>query len=313
MLVSSLPAVHKTPRMRVWRALKGYGAEALRDGVYVLPDSVDARAILKEQADDVIASGGSAHVVSFASESDGQQRELVQLFDRGREYAALLATLDRLKRRLAKVGEAEARRALLGAQREFDALTAIDFFPDASRAQVEAALADAEATLAARFSPDEPHATNGRVALRDRARYHARTWATREHLWIDRVASAWLIRRFIDPNAKFQWLKRPKDCPKRAVGFDFDDAEFTHVGGRVTFEVLVAAFGLTEDHALARIGAMVHYLDVGGVALPEVAGFAAIATGLRAARGDDDEYLADMSRVFDALYTSFAELGEEAT
>src|SRR5215471_8745280 len=118
MLVSSLPSVHKTPRMRVWRALKGYGAQALRDGVYVLPDSSEARTILKEQADDVIASGGSAHVVSFASESERQQRELVELFDRGREYAALLATLDRLKRRVAKLGETEARRAVLTVRRE---------------------------------------------------------------------------------------------------------------------------------------------------------------------------------------------------
>ena len=313
MLVSSLPAVHKTPRMRVWRALKGYGAEALRDGVYVLPDSADARAVLKEQAQDVIASGGSAHVVAFASESEGQQQELIRLFDRGREYATLLATAGRLKRRVAKLGEAEARRALLVARREFDALSTIDFFPDASRAQVEAALADVEATLAARFSPDEPHAASGHVVVRDRDRYLGRTWATREHLWVDRVASAWLIRRFIDSKAKFQWLKRLKDCPKRAVGFDFDGAEFTHIGSRVTFEVLVAAFGLSDDHALARVGEIVHYLDVGGVALPEVAGIAAIATGLRAGNTTDDGFLADMSRVLEALYTSFAEVGEEAT
>src|SRR5262245_7107348 len=231
MLVSSLPSVHKTPRMRVWRALKNYGAEALRDGVYVLPDTAEARAIFKEQAEDIIASGGSAHVVSFSSEPDGQQQELVKLFDRGREYAALLATLDRLKRRVAKLGEAEARRAVLAARREREALIAIDFFPDAASAQIEAALTDLEAKLDARFSPDEPHAVTGGVTQHDRERFRARTWATREHLWIDRVASAWLIRRFIDPKATFRWLKRTKDRPKRAVGFDFDGAEFTHVGG----------------------------------------------------------------------------------
>jgi hypothetical protein len=313
MLVTSLPSVHKTPRMRVWRALKGFGAQALRDGVYVLPDSAKARTTLKEQADDVIASGGSAHVVSFTSESDRQQQELIELFDRGREYAALLATLGRLKRRVAKLSEAEARRAVLAVRRELDALIEIDFFPDAARAQVEAALADVEAILTERFSPEEPHPTTGRVARLDRTRYCARRWATRERLWIDRVASAWLIRRFIDPQATFHWLKRPEDCPKRTVGFDFDGAEFTHVGGRVTFEVLVAAFGLADDHALARIGALVHYLDVGGVALPEVAGLAAVASGMRAAHASDDAFLKDMTGVFDALYTSFAGQAEETT
>src|SRR5262249_32807918 len=120
-------------------------------------------------------------------------------------------------------------------------------------------------------------------------------------------------KRFIDSKAKFLWLKRRQDCPKHAIGFDFDHAEFTHTGGKVTFEVLVATFGLANDHALARIGALVHYLDVGGIALPEVAGFAAVATGMRAVRVSDDAFLLDMSGVFDALYSSFAELGEEVT
>jgi len=83
--------------------------------------------------------------------------------------------------------------------------------------------------------------------------------ATRERLWIDRVASAWLIRRFIDPDARFLWLKRVKDCPKRAVGFEFDAAEFTHVGSKVTFEVLVASFDLERDVGLVRLGALVHH------------------------------------------------------
>jgi hypothetical protein len=131
-------------------------------------------------------------------------------------------------------------------------------------------------------------------------------WATREHLWIDRVCSAWLIRTFIDPKARFVWLKRPKDCPKRAVGFDFDGATFTHVEWKVTFEVLLASFGLNGDPALTRLGALVNYLDVGGIPVPEAAGFAAIVSGSRALRSGDDALLEHVSPVLDSLYRSYS-------
>jgi hypothetical protein len=307
MLVVSLPSTHKTPRMRVWRALKTRGAEPLRDGVYVLPHSEAARKALDEQARDVIASGGSAQVLDFASASEGQQHELVNMFDRSEAYAEVLDSLEQLKRRVAKLDEGAARRALLSVRREFDALVAVDFFPGPSRDQVEASLADAVAALDRRFSPDEPHAASSHIRTQDPRDYCGRTWGTREHLWIDRVASAWLIRRFIDTQAKFQWLKKPKNCPKRTIGFDFDGAEFTHIGERVTFEVLMTAFGLSDDHALARVGMLVHYMDVGGVELPEAAGLAAIAAGLRAGHATDDAYLAAMTPVLDALYSTFSD------
>ena len=87
--------------------------------------------------------------------------------------------------------------------------------------------------------------------------YQARIWATRKHLWVDRVASAWLIRRFIDAQAQFLWLDSPEDCPADALGFDFDGATFTHVGDKVTFEVLLESFGLDSDNALTRLAALV--------------------------------------------------------
>jgi len=308
MLVNSVSGENKTARMRIWRALKASGAAALRDGVYVLPRSDGARSVFAGQAEEVAAAGGTAHILAFDGEDDVQQDELVRLFDRGSDYAQLFARLEAFKSTIAKLDEVEARRQASALRRELGALVAIDFFPGAARDQIESALADCEAALNARFSPDEPHPTQGAIAPRNRTRYSGRTWATRQHPWIDRVASAWLIRRFIDPKAKFLWLKKPKDCPKSAVGFDFDGAEFTHVGARVTFEVLAASFGLDKDRAIARIGAMVHYLDVGGIAVPEAAGFAAIMTGARAQQSDDDKLLKSMSAVLDALYASYNEL-----
>ena len=305
MLVNSVSGENKTARMRIWRALKACGAVALRDGVYVLPRSDEARTAFAEQAGEVVAAGGSAHILAFDSEDDAQRSMLVRMFDRSVDYAELFARLDAFKRRIAKLDEVEARRELAALRREVAALGAIDFFPGAARRQVESALADNEAAVNEQFSPDEPHPAKGAIASRDKARYRGRAWATRQRPWIDRVASAWLIRRFIDPQAKFVWLKKAKDCPKAAVGFDFDGAEFTHVGTRVTFEVLAASFSLDKDPAIARIGAMVHYLDVGGIAVPEAAGFAAIMTGAREQQPNDDKLLQAMSAVLDALYASY--------
>jgi hypothetical protein len=133
-------------------------------------------------------------------------------------------------------------------------------------------------------------------------------WATRRHLWIDRVASAWLIQRFIDKKARFLWLASPVDCPADALGFDFDGAAFTHIGERVTFEVLLASFGLERDAGLAGIAAIVHALDLGGEQVPEAIGFEAIMTGMRQRLPDDDDLLAEMGSVFDALHAHFGEL-----
>jgi hypothetical protein len=129
---------------------------------------------------------------------------------------------------------------------------------------------------------------------------------------VDRVASAWLIRRFIDPQATFVWLDTPSDCPPEAIGFDFDGAPFTHVGGRVTFETLMASFGLDDDPALARLAAIVHHLDVGGEPLPEAAGFEAVMTGARERLQDDDALLAEMSNVLDSLHAHFQRAAAQA-
>ncbi|KZC30795.1 hypothetical protein RhoFW510R10_01050 [Rhodanobacter sp. FW510-R10] len=307
MLVSSLPGKTQTARMRVWRALKAAGASAMRDGVYVLPQADNARVGFDEQAAEITASDGTAQVIAFDSQDETQQRALVALFDRGDEYHELFNQLDAFQVRLASLEEAEARRELAMLRRDVAAVVEIDFFPGSPRRQVESALTDAEAALNARFSPDEPHAAHGAVPRCDPALYRGRLWATREHLWVDRVASAWLIRRFIDRKATFAWIKTPASCPKKAVGFDFDGAEFTHRGARVSFEVLLISFGLGDDRGLARLGALVHYLDVGGVPVPEAAGFAAIMAGARATQPDDDALLRSIGPVLDSLYAAYSE------
>jgi hypothetical protein len=302
LLITNLPGQNQTLRMRVWRALKATGAGLLRDGVYVLPDSSAARKMFEERALEIRSGAGTVHVLALQSDSIAQQDALIALFDRTAEYKKLNARLDACNSKMAKMTELEARRGIAAIARDLAGTIATDFFPGKPQAQVKSGLADAEAALIARFSPDEPRAAHRKIPRLDLEKYRNRTWATRRHMWIDRACSAWLIRRFIDRQAKFAWLKRTQDKPKRAIGFDFDGATFTHVDSKVTFEVLLASFGLDADPALTRLGALVHFLDVGGIPAPEAAGFAAIVSGMRTLQTDDDALLKQVSPVLDSLY-----------
>jgi hypothetical protein len=291
--------------MRVWRALKAAGAGLLRDGVYVLPDTPESRDVFDAQAREIRTVDGSVHILHFAAESRKQLKGLIALFDRTADYQELTARLGVWKKRLPKLGELEARRTLAMITRETAATAVTDLFPGKSQEQMHDALADAQAAVSARFSPDEPRPAHRRIPRRQLKDFQGKTWATREHMWIDRVCSAWLIRRFIDQKAEFVWLKHIKNKPKHALGFDFDDAEFTHVDSKVTFEVLVSSFGLESDVGLARMGQLVHFLDVGGIPVAEAQGLAAIVSGARSLHSDDARLLLSVSPALDGLYQNY--------
>jgi hypothetical protein len=287
--------------------LKSAGAAVLRDGVYLLPDSAAARAVLEEQAQAIRTAGGAAHVLPLDQVTREQDDFFRALFDREADYAGLIDRLRRLRTGLSRRGSVGATRALRVLKRECEALRAIDHFPGAAARQAEELIAELEAGVSALGSAGEPSARAGTIKKLDPRDYRDRIWATRERPWVDRMASAWLIKRFIDPKANFVWLKDPKRCPKRALGFDFDGAAFTHVGSRVTFEVLAASFGLERDAALMRIGAVVHCLDVGGAPVAEAPGLAAVLAGARARLSSEDALLAEASRVFDNMYANFSQ------
>jgi hypothetical protein len=308
LLITNLPGRNPTLRMRLWRALKAGGAGPLRDGVYVLPHSPAAREVFEEHARDITEGGGVAHILWLETESEAQEKAFRALFDRTAEYSEVISQVAAFKRELGKLSELEARQRVTGLERDVAGVTERDYFRGKALDQAQGALEDARAALEARFSPDEPRAGKQKIKRLDAKYYHKRTWATRERLWVDRVASAWLIRRWIDPEARFVWLKRVKDCPKRAIGFDFDGAQFTHVGAKVTFEVLLVSFGLESDASLSRLGALVHHLDVGGVPTADGAGFATIMTGARALHADDDALLGAMTPVLDNLYAAYCSL-----
>jgi hypothetical protein len=286
--------------------LKGLGAAVLRDGVYLVPYREALQQALAEQVQSVQALGGAAYLLAVepVTETDDHFRGL---FDRSAGYAALLSTLAHIRAGLAETTAAQARRLLQQVRREYEALGAIDYFPGLARVQSAQALAEVEDAVTRHFSPDEPLPLHASIQQLDRAAYRGKCWATRQQIWVDRVASAWLIRRFIDPDARFLWLSTPQECPADAIGFDFDGAPFTHTDQRVTFEVIVASFGLGTDPALHRLGMLVHALDVGGMPVSEAAGFETILTGMQASYGDDDQLLTAMTPVLDAFYTAFGQ------
>ena len=306
-LVVSLPTTNSALRMRVWRALKGLGCAVLRDGVYLLPAGRGLRQALRMHAEEIKQGGGSAYLLNVANPSTEEKTDFQGLFDRGEEYREMVRRIGAFQAGFAALDVNAARRQLKLLRRDLEALVAVDYFPGAGKANAEDALTEAEAFFLARMTPGEPGAIPGAVTPRNKAEYQNRLWATRRHLWVDRMASSWLIRRFIDPEARFMWLEKPEDCPPQALGFDFNGADFTHVGNRVTFEVLLASFGLESDAALVKLGGLVHCLDVGGTPTAEAAGVEMVLAGARRDCSDDDGLLAEAMRTFDFLYAAFVE------
>lgn len=295
-----------TPRVRLWRAMKELGAGTLRDGVALFPASEELREKLLAVRAQFEADGGTVWLLELAEQSPDVESEMRDLFDRSDAIREVGAEAAALRSELPGLDEATSRRRLRQLERDFDAIQRIDFFPGAAAADLSQLLADLTILINQRFSPSEPSAQGGTIARLDPGTYRNRIWATRRRLWVDRVASAWLIRRFIDAEARFLWLEHPEDCPPDALGFDFDGAAFTHVGERVTFEVLLASFGLESEPGLPELGRLVHYLDVGGDPIAEAAGFEAVLAGLRDGTPDDDGLLGAVTPVLDALCQRFS-------
>ena len=310
LLLVTLPTQPNAVRLRLWRALKALGCAALRDGAYLLPQA--QAGALDGLADEARRHGGTASVLVLGARDDRQQAEWQALFDRSDGYAAWREPAQALQTELPALAQAgaetEARRRQRGVADALAALRSIDYFAGPAAAQAESDLAALRGALDACISRGEPQARPAqgiaRLALAD---FQRQTWATRARPWVDRLACAWLIRRFIDAQAQFVWLPDgagPLRAPPGALGFDYDGARFSHIGALVTFEVLLASFALTHDARLRRIAGAVHYLDAGGIPVPEAAGLEGVLAGLRALHADDDALAAAAATIFDALYAA---------
>jgi hypothetical protein len=300
-LVLSLPTRNSTLRMRVWRSLKECGAAVLRDGVYLLPQAETFDRLENE----IRAQGGFAMSFDATPHGTEDQAALRARFDRAADYGALVGRIAAARGSLASLGPRRGLTALRRVEQAVEKLSRIDFFPGEAKQQALAALASLRDRYGELYSRNEPRSSMKGLRPLETGRYQKRVWATRKAPWVDRLASAWLIKRFIDREAKFAWIARPSECPKKAVGFDYDGAEFTHVKNRVTFEVLAAAFGLDGDPALAKIAAAVHFLDVGGIPVPDATGLETMLKGAKEKARGDDALLAEAMRTLDLLYSGY--------
>jgi hypothetical protein len=306
-LILSLPTRNSTVRMRIWRALKEGGCAVLRDGVYVVPAGSASAAVLGQMESEVKAAGGFALTAELQLAQGEDITQVRRLFDRSEHYGALVEEIEDAQASLEGLGRRRARTAVQRLQRAFERLTRIDFFPGEARRQAEEALGRLRQNLERVDSRQEPRPAKVRVRSVDRTKYRKRVWATRRDPWVDRLASAWLIKRFIDRDARFVWIDGPRDRPAKAVGFDFDGATFTHAGNRVTFEVILASFGLDNDSALAAIGAAVHFLDVGGIPVADAKGLETVLKGIKEKARSDDALLAEAMRILDLFYSAYAQ------
>jgi hypothetical protein len=303
-LITNLPHEDAGLRMRIMRTLEATGCAVLRDGVYLLPDAAPHRRSFGKLSEYIVAAKGTAHVIAFPGSDDAQEAVFRALFDRSHQYAELVKTVEGLRAGFGISEPTAIARVLNKQRRELQTLIARDFFPGAAKERAKLALDEVERQVYMLMFPDEP--ATAALPRRD-GQFARRAWATRKPLRVDRLASAWLIRRFIDPEAIMVWLDKGEKMPEGALGFAFDDAQFRNRNRRVTFEELLAAFGLDQHAALKRVGALVHYLDAGGKPVPEAPGVETLLDGAYRRNKEEDDLLAETEKTFDLLYDAYFE------
>ena len=310
-----LVLIHRIPpkpayfRAKVLRRLNQLGALPIKKSVYALPatdDSLEDFQWLIRQIADEHGEAWLFHADVVEGYTDISLEEAFRTA-RAEDYAALATqartTLDSLRaERTAEsppLDSAAAAQELSRLDRAYEALRRIDFFDAPEREEVDI-LMD-EIRRAARDSnttdTDQPDTTTDLREMR------GRTWATRAGVKIDRMASAWFIRRFIDPAAVFVFLDPSVAVPEGAVRFDMFEGEFTHEGDLCTFEVLLRRSGIA-DRGLQAIGEIVHDIDFkdGQHDRPETVGVARIVDGIVASQSNDHKRLEASGTIFDGLH-----------
>jgi len=310
LLVHQLPATPSNLRVQTWRRLQQLGAIPVKQAVYALPDTPEAREDFEWLKTEITGAGGEATVFAADNVDAWSDDALVDEFKRTREasYKALARDIEHALARLRPAKKPRRRtpmpRRVIDALRQrLAAIEQIDFFGAPGRDRVALLLRQIEA----RIDGGSSEAIPGAPAPKDRRDYAGRMWATRPRPGVDRMASAWLIARFVDPKARFVFAATPDSVPRGALPFDMFGVEFSHHGDRCTFETLCAVFRIA-DPAVARLATIVHDLDLkdGRYGAPEAATMSALIDGLQLSIDDDAALLAQGMSLFEALYRAFS-------
>jgi hypothetical protein len=307
-LIHQLPPRPQYLRARIRQRLDRVGAVALKNSVYVLPHTAACLEDFQWLAQEAVAGGGEAFVCASDLVFGLSDEELEERFRRARaaDYSELVAAareaLSRLRGEEPAGREEDPAGRLRRLERRLREVIAVDFFAAPERAQAEAAVH----ALAARVQPaGRKRASTGR---RSQAELVGKTWVTRKGVHVDRIASAWLVRRFVDPAARFRFVDAQEVEPAAGeIRFDMVNAELTHRGNRCTFEGLVATLGL-RDPAVRDLAEIVHDIDLKDdrFGRAEAAGVEQLIAGLCRACPADDERLERGLQLFDDLYSSYS-------
>lgn len=312
LLIHHLPAKPAYLRVKIWRRLQGLGAISVRNSVYALPAGdqtlEDFQWLLRE-----IEQGGGEGMICEASLVDGlNDQEVRALFDAARDvdYAELAKELRALALDVERLGagphgeKPDVKGQLIRLRRRHDQVSDIDFFSATGRMTVEGLLSDIEFRLSAHDSAHQKESTMVGYPVGDLV---GKTWVTRQGVHVDRMACAWLIRRFVDPNASFKFVSvKDYDALQGELRFDMFKAEFTHEGDKCSFEVLLERIGLV-DPALRAIAEIVHDIDLkdGKFGREQTAGIAHIIAGICMSQKDDVPRIERGSAIFDDTYEHF--------
>jgi len=309
LLIHQIPPKPNYFRVKIWRHLQKLGAVGIKNSVYALPSNEEAQEDLNWVLREIVEGGGDASLVEARLIEGLNDEQVKEMFRAARDadYQAVGEEVRQLARSLPRKGELpEERRSEMVAivarlQKRMAEIAAIDFFHARSREAVDGLLRELDERLAARAPEKEPDIK----AAMERPR--RATWVTRTGIHVDRMASAWLIRRFIDPEAKFKFVSaREYRHREGELRFDMFDGEFTHQGELCTFEVLLARFEIT-DAPLRPIAEIVHDIDLKDekYGRADNAGFEHLINGIAMAHPEDEVRLQRASAVLDDLYEYF--------
>lgn len=286
------------------RTLDSLGCAVLREGVYMLPDTDANRQGLTRLTEHITRLNGSGFLLKVTANDDAQADFFRGLFNRSDKYDSLIKTVEALKSGFGISEPGSISRVLAKQRRDFEAISALDFFPSPQKDLAAKVLEDAESRVRGLIFPDAPKPS---PVTKSGRHYFRRIWATRKPLWADRLASGWLVRRFIDNEATLIWLEKNQECPVTAIGFGFEGAPFANSKMGITFEQLLANFDLQNNLALVKIGTLVHYLETGGTPVAEAAGVETMLLGAQRRSSSTDELFAECEKTFDLLLDAYTE------
>lgn len=313
LLLHQLPARPAYQRVKLRRRLQALGAVAVKKTVQALPATENALEDFQWIAKELEAAGGDALVCEARLVEGVTDAQLRALFDQARDadYRAVAADAAACRRRISgkRGGSTDAlsnaRAAMPRLRKRLTEIGAIDFFGANGRAAAEIAVRELEEHLL-RFQKREPEPKAAAPSVRVLSELKGKVWVTRQHVHVDRIACAWLIRKFIDPKARFKFVESAGYATQRnELRFDMADAEFTHRGDRCSFEVLLAEIG-QRDPALQAIAEIVHDLDLKDAKFgrPEAEGVRQLLSGITLGTEDDPTRIARGSELFENLYRS---------